>query len=294
MNAIITDIKKFAVHDGNGIRTTVFFKGCPLRCIWCHNPETILKQYQIGFYNWKCVLCGACVEVCKNHTITGNNHIFNREECTGCGKCSNVCTTGALVLYGREMSVEEISEKLLEDIEFYKISNGGITLSGGECLLQSDVCREILINMKEKCVNTAVDTCGMVEWNNIEKVIDYTDIFLYDIKAFDEDVHKRCTGVSNKLILENLKRIDDCGKAIEIRIPYIPGYNNNQINKIVDFISGLKNVINVRILPYHDFARSKYNALNIKDTLPTRLPDDEELLLVHQLLKKYNIAIDNF
>ena len=179
--------------------------------------------------------------------------------------------------YGKECAVEEICDILLEDVDFYETSGGGITLSGGECLLQPDACAEILKNMKQKGIHTAVDTCGMVKWESIAKVIDYTDVFLYDVKAIDEDVHKMCTGVSNRLILENLARIDAYGKKIEIRIPYVPQYNDNQIEKIVDTVKTLKNVVRVRVLAYHNLARSKYTALGAEDTLPLVIPTEEEL-----------------
>lgn len=277
MEALITDIKKFAVHDGDGIRTTVFFKGCPLKCIWCHNPETISAKKQIAFYEHKCILCGKCVAVCDNHYIENDKHIFNRDNCKQCKKCVAVCPYEAIEEFGKLVFVDDICNALLEDKDFYINSGGGVTLSGGECLLQAEACREILIKMKENGINTAVDTCGMVKWESIEKVIDYTDTFLYDIKAIDEAVHKKCTGSGNQLILENLKKIDEKNKQIEIRIPYVPDYNDNQIMKIADFISKLKNVKKVKILAYHNYAGSKYKALNMLNTLPEKIPYDEEI-----------------
>lgn len=277
MKANITDIKKFAVHDGDGIRTTVFFKGCSLKCVWCHNPETISKQKQIAFYSHKCVMCGACSSVCENHKISDGVHKYDREKCVSCEKCVDVCLAEALILYGKEVESDEICRILMEDKEFYESSNGGITLSGGECLLQPEACRSILYEMKQNGIHTAVDTCGMVSWENIEAVLDLTDIFLFDLKAIDEVVHKKCTGASNHLILENLKKIDAAGKQIEIRIPYVPDYNDNQIDKIVDLVSSLSNLTKVRVLAYHNFADSKYGALGMENTLPKTLPDKEIL-----------------
>lgn len=289
MEALITDIKKFAVHDGDGIRTTVFFKGCPLKCVWCHNPETISIKPQIAFYEHKCIICGKCVAVCDNHYIEKDKHIFNRDNCKQCKKCVDTCPYEALEEIGKLVSIDDICNALLEDKDFYINSGGGVTLSGGECLLQAEACREILTKMKENGINTAVDTCGMVKWESIEKVIDYTDTFLYDIKAIDEAVHKKCTGSGNQLILENLKKIDEKNKQIEIRIPYVPDYNDNQIMKIADFISKLKNVKKVKILAYHNYAGSKYKALNMLNTLPEKMPSDEEIYNIVATLRNRGI-----
>lgn len=281
MKAIISDIKRFAVHDGDGIRTTVFLKGCSLKCVWCHNPEGIGFEAQLGYYKDKCIGCGECIEVCPTgaHLIKDGCHIFVREKCIACGKCVDKCLGNALMLYGKEVTVEELLPKLLEDKEFYETSGGGVTLSGGECLCQADFCAELLKKLKEKGINTAVDTCGFVSKESIDKVAPYTDIFLYDIKAIDEDVHIKCTGHSNKQILENIKYIDSLGKKIEVRIPYVPEYNSDQIDKISDFLKDIKNLTKVRVLPYHSFAGSKYAALDMENTLPVTLPTNEEIEL---------------
>lgn len=275
MKANIFEIKRFAVHDGDGIRTTVFFKGCPLKCIWCHNPEGISFPSQLAFYENKCSLCGKCQNTCKNnaHIIENGKHSFIKEKCLSCGKCSDECFSSALTLYGKEMTVDELIPLLLEDKDFYDTSDGGVTLSGGECLMQADFCRELLKKLKENDIHTAVDTCGFVQKSAFDKVIPYTDIFLYDIKAIDEDVHIKCTGQSNKIILENLKYIDDLGKKIEIRVPYHPDLNGNQIKKMANLFKTLKNLTKVRVLPYHNYAGSKYDALGMENTLPD-MPKD--------------------
>ena len=265
MNATIFEIKRFAVHDGDGIRTTVFFKGCPLRCVWCHNPEGLSPLAQEAFYKHKCIGCGEC-----------KKEGFTPEDCLG----------NARVGYGKQVSVSELLPLLLEDKEFYDNSDGGVTLSGGECLIQADFCAELLKELKRLGIHTAVDTCGFVSRNALDKVIPYTDVFLYDIKAYDEDIHIRCTGVSNKQILENLKYLNMLGKKIEIRIPYVPDFNDSQIEKIACFLAPLKNITKIRVLPYHNYAGSKYKALNINVTLPKRLPTDEEIKQATETIKK--------
>lgn len=290
MKANIVEIKRFAVHDGDGIRTTVFFKGCPLKCVWCHNPETISPKRQLAFYRHKCISCGKCAEVCGCHTFSENMHRVDNKKCTVCGKCTKVCPQSALEIFGTEMSTDDICSVLLKDRDFYAESGGGITLSGGECLLQSEACFEILKTMKQNEINTAVDTCGFVPKSAIDKVMPYTDTFLYDIKAIDEDVHIKCTGQSNKIILDNLIYLDSCGAKSEIRIPFVPSYNAAQIKKIAAFLSMLKNIVRVRVLPYHNYARSKYDALNTENTLPPLLPTDEEINKAEYALSLYGLS----
>lgn len=287
--ARIFEIKRFAVHDGDGIRTTVFLKGCPLKCVWCHNPEGISFLPQLAYYQDKCIGCEECVSVCPQQAHTENNgmHVFNRNLCTACGKCEESCLGQALRFYGSEMSVEELMPILLEDKSFYDNSGGGITLSGGECLMQAEFCMELLKELKKMNIHTAVDTCGFVTRENIDKVIPYTDVFLYDLKAFDEEVHVKCTGVPNALILDNLRYLDSQGKQIEIRIPFVPNYNDNQIDKIGLFVSSLQNLTMVRLLPYHSYAGSKYVSLDMENTLPEKLPTLDELEAARTCLRNY-------
>ena len=288
----IVDIKRFAIHDGDGIRTTVFFKGCPLKCAWCHNPESIDFKPQLSFYTDKCMLCGKCEKICPNasHDIKDGIHNYLRDKCFACGKCESVCFNSALKFYGKETTVSELIPKLLDDKDFYEISGGGVTLSGGECLMHYEFCAELLKKLKENNIHTAVDTCGFVAKDAIDAVIPYTDIFLYDLKAFDEDVHMKCTGQSNKIILENLKYIASRGKAIEIRIPYIPEYNKDQIKKIAKFLSKIENITNVRVLSYHNYAVSKYASLDMENTLPKVLPKDDEIKKAVEILKQHGIT----
>ena len=256
MTARIFEIKRFAVHDGDGIRTTVFFKGCPLKCVWCHNPEGISFDVETAFYEDKCIGCGECAR--KN---------FAAEDCLG----------EARVRYGKDMTVQELLPLLLEDIEFYENSGGGVTLSGGECLCQGDFCAELLKKLKEAGINTAVDTCGFVPRETFDKILPYTDTVLYDVKAIDENVHIKCTGRPNAIILSNLLYVDSKNKPIEVRIPYVPDFNSEEIEKIAQFLCKIKNLTGVRILPYHGYASSKYLALNMENTLPQHLPTEEEI-----------------
>ena len=288
MKARIFEIKRFAVHDGNGIRTTVFFKGCPLKCLWCHNPEGLDCKPQLAFYQNKCISCGECGKVCVQnaHTFPEGLHVFDRSKCIVCGKCEATCPRSALTLYGKEVTIDELMPTLLEDADFYRTSGGGVTLSGGECLLQADFCAELLKRLKENGISTAVDTCGYVPKASIRKVMPYTDVFLYDVKAFDEQTHIQCTGHSNKLILENLKEIDAAEIPVEIRIPYVPGYNDDQMEKIAVFLSDLKNISGIRILPYHNYAGSKYLALAMDNTLPGQLPEEAQLNAAKSLMPR--------
>lgn len=285
---MIFAIKPFEIHDGDGIRTTVFFKGCPLKCEWCHNPESLSFEKEIFFDYNHCDNCLKCISLCDANIVKDGKHIFIRENCTFCGKCEDVCPNDVFEIQGMDTTVKEIVTKVLEDKIFMIGSGGGVTLSGGECLCQPDFCAELLKTLKKEGINTAVDTCGFVPKEAIDKVMPYTDTFLYDIKAIDEDIHIKCTGQSNKVILENIKYINSCGKAIEVRIPYVPGFNDNQIDKIAEFLKPLKNVKVVKVLPYHNYAESKYMALNMEDTLPEILPTNEEIKIAQKKFEFLN------
>jgi pyruvate formate lyase activating enzyme len=201
---------------------------------------------------------------------------FTEEDCLG----------EARVKYGKEVTVSELLPLLLEDKDFYENSRGGVTLSGGECLMQADFCRELLRALKENGINTATDTSGYAAREALDKVIPYTDTFLYDIKAIDEDVHIKCTGRSNKLIIDNLKYLDSLGKRIEIRIPYVPGYNDGEMEGIAELLATMKSIVKIRVLPYHNYSGSKYTALGKENTSPSRLPTDTEISHAKEALKR--------
>ena len=274
MKGLISGIKRMEIHDGNGLRTTVFFKGCPLKCVWCHNPESISFEKQTAFFKNICIGCGIC----------NNEH----NELTAAK-----CPSEALVSYGTEYTPEELVKELLKDEQFFKNGHGGVTLSGGECLAQGDFAIEIAKLLSQKGISVYIDTCGFVKKETIQKIIPYVDKFLYDIKAIDEEVHIRCTGQSNMVIMENLEYINAQNVPVEIRIPYVPGYNDNQIEKIGSFLTGFKCITAVKILPYHNYAASRYLALGMENTLPGIVPCTEELKLARETIIKYGLTVQN-
>ncbi len=263
---MIFDIERNSFVDGPGIRTTVFFKGCNLSCAWCHNPESQSAKKQILFYKNKCTGCGKCKEVCP----------YDLEKCDFCGKCVTYCPNNAREICGREMSADEVFAVIQKDKAFYDASDGGVTFSGGECMLQSDFLLEILKKCKENGIHTAVDTAGHIKWESFEKILPYTDLFLYDIKCATDELHKEFTGVSNELILENLKKLSDSfGGEIIIRIPVIGGVNDSddEMQKIRDILKNI-NYKSVELLPYHQMGEHKYEALNKQAELFS-VPSDE-------------------
>ncbi len=254
--AMIFDIQRNSFVDGPGIRTTVFLKGCNLKCAWCHNPESQCFTKQMMFYKSKCTDCGKCKEVCP----------YNLEKCDFCGKCVLYCPNNARKICSREISADEVLSEVIKDKMFYNSSNGGVTFSGGECMLQTDFLKEVLKLCKENGIHTAVDTAGCVPWENFVKIMPYTDMFLYDIKCADEEMHKKYTGVSNKLILENLKLLsNEFNGEIIIRIPVIGGVNDNveEMQKIADLLNEM-HYSKTELLPYHKMGEYKYEALGNK------------------------------
>lgn len=295
MNVRIMDVKRLAIHDGPGIRTTLFLKGCPLHCLWCHNPEGISGKPQIAAYRQKCINCGECARVCPAgvHFMTVDGHEWRDENCIACGRCEENCLGAALKVYGRSIGIEEACELLLQDRAFY--AKGGITLSGGEPLLQPHACRAILENMRRQGVHTAVDTCGAVERSALEEVLPYVDLFLFDIKHMDSEMHRKLTGLGNELILENLRWLSDAGAEIEIRIPVIPGMNDDAANieSTGRFLSKLR-IRRVVLLPYHSLAGSKYEALKMANLMPeAQPPARDEMQRLADILQGYGLRVDS-
>ena len=287
MTGRIFAVKRFAVHDGDGIRTTVFFKGCTLRCLWCHNPEGIAFAPQLAVYKHKCVGCGECTS-CPQGAIemVDGVALTKSDLCTFCGECAAKCVFSARELFGREVEVGDLAKELIADKRFFESSGGGVTLSGGECLAQGEFALELLKKLKETGINTAVDTCGCVPGAIFEEVIPYVDTFLFDIKAIDPEVHKKCTGGDNELILSNFDYLCSQKCDIEVRIPFVVGLNDGEISKIGEFLRG-KPIKKVTVLKYHDLARSKFHALGMQDTMPENKTDTSAASHAVDVLRSY-------
>ena len=265
MKGTIFNIQKFSVNDGPGIRTTVFMKGCPLRCLWCHNPESNSVKQELFYDPRKCISCRACMAVCDNgcHIFDEAEHTFIREGCTACGKCASVCMAGALEAVGDEKTVEEVIAEVMKDEVFYENSGGGMTLSGGEPMMQFDFTYELLKAAKEKGLHTCIETCGYAKEEQYRKIADLVDIFLFDYKETDPVKHKEYTGSDNRLIINNLKMLDDMGCNIILRCPIIPTLNDrdDHLSGIADMANILKNVLEINIEPYHPLGSGKSDML---------------------------------
>jgi len=290
----IFDVKRFAVHDGPGVRTTLFLKGCPLRCRWCHNPEGMEPRPQLAFFERKCLACGECVKACRRgaHELVEGRRAFLRERCAACGACVERCLGGALRLFGRKLALKEALEIVLEDLDFY-MDGGGVTVSGGEPLLQADFCASLFRSLKREGVHCAVDTSGAVQWESFEKVLPFADIFLYDVKHVDDALHVKLTGMSNEIILRNLELLSERGVPIEIRIPCVPGFNldDDSMKAIGGFLDGMKNIMGVRLLPYHA-AISKREALGLLDPMEgIEPPSAESMLAFAAILKGFRLPL---
>lgn len=261
----VFNIQRFSTMDGPGIRTVVFLKGCPLDCVWCHNPESKSVTRELLYKAKLCSGCGACKDVCENalHTFNNGVHEFDREKCIVCGKCAEVCCTKALELCGEERTAADILETVVKDIPFYEQSGGGVTLSGGEPLLQYEFVLQLLKGAKERGIHTALETSGFTT-KGLEEINVYNDLWLYDIKVFSEELHKKYTGVSNKIILENLYHLDNLGAKIILRCPIIPDINMNEFHfgAIANLVQKLKNVQEIHLEPYHPLGISKAKQLN--------------------------------
>lgn len=268
----IFDIQRFSVHDGPGIRTTVFLKGCPLRCIWCHNPESQKLSPSLALYTNKCVGCGACVNACPNdcHSFDEKGvHTIDREKCTLCGKCAEACLYGALELLGRKETVDSIMEEVLRDNTFYKNSGGGLTVSGGEPLMQGEFVLELLKRAKEEGIHTCMESCGFAPEEMVKSIAPYVDIFLFDVKATDDGKHKELTGVPFSPIKKNLFLLDSLGKKIILRCPLVPGINTDEahIKEIAKIAAELDNLLEVNVMAYHTLGNGKYDALNMENKM---------------------------
>jgi len=260
---MVFDIQRCCVHDGPGIRTTVFLKGCNLRCFWCHNPESWRAGADLLYYPQKCISCGKCLTACPlgcHGAATEGEHTIAREKCTLCGACAKKCYPGALVFSGKERTVEDVMKIVRADAAFYKNSGGGMTVSGGEPLLQPEFTQALLRAAKEEGIHTALDTAGHVDFALFERVLSWVDLLLFDCKCMDSEKHKQATGAGNARILGNLRRLGRGSTPLWVRVPVIPGLNDTQENMLAlrEFLSGLPAVKRVDLLAYHNLGAGKH------------------------------------
>ena len=277
---IIFDIKRFSIHDGPGIRTTVFFKGCPLACRWCHNPESQSPHPELIFRPERCLNCGACAEVCPAGAtaVNGSEIHYFRDQCQLCGECAAVCYTGSREMVGYEISPEEVVEELVKDTAFYLESGGGVTFSGGEPLYQAEFLEETLRLCKEGGLHTALDTCGASSWEELERQLPYLDLVLYDLKLLDDGSHQDFTGASNRKVLDNFQRLTKSKVEVRIRRPVIPGVNDSQeeIEELTNFIHHTNGIKRIDLLPYHALSEDKYKRLGREEVADWETPTEED------------------
>ncbi len=294
LKALIFDIKRYAIHDGPGIRTSIFFKGCPLRCWWCHNPEGQEFYPEMMYYESRCIICGTCVEVCpqKAVSIVNEKVVTNRQLCDNCGICVEHCPTGAREMAGKWYTIQELLEEIEKDRPFYDESGGGVTVSGGEPLMQHEFVVRFLEELKCKGIHTAVDTSGYASKEVMKEVCRFTDLFLYDLKIMDPKKHLLYTEVRNDLILSNLKLLDDLGARIWVRFPLIPGVNDDEasIRAMGEFVSTFRNVEQLNVLPYHPLGVSKAERLD-KTQKKFEQPSQQLINKVVGLLEEYDLLV---
>lgn len=291
---VINQIQHFSLHDGPGIRTTVFLQGCNLRCAWCHNPETWGVKPSVSYTDSKCILCGECARVCSEpvNCFEGQNHYFDFSKCTNCRKCLEVCCTGALEECGYECSVSELFEDLMNDSRLYEVSGGGVTFSGGEPLLQRESMEEICGLLHDKGVHIAVETALSMPWSAVMKLSEYIDLFLVDFKLFDKEKHKKHIGADNELILSNLMQLSEIGE-IAIRLPIIQNINSDKENaeNTAEFLKHLeKRIQSVELLPYHNFGVEKAVHVGLKQN-EFEIPSDKCLEELKAVYRRHGLKV---
>ena len=292
---IVFDVKRFAVDDGPGIRTTIFLKGCPLRCWWCHNPEGQAPTPELMHRSKKCICCTECVKTCPEKAISfiGKSMFIDRKKCSVCGKCCQICPTEALTIVGKKTSLNQVLKDIDKDLAFYDESKGGVTVSGGEPLFQPEFLNALLEECKEMNIHTAVDTCGYASRRSIDRINGNVDLYLYDIKLMDKKKHTKYTGVSNEPILDNFKKLAKNGSNILVRYPIIPGINDTEdnVNQTAEFVAscGVKNIC---LLPYHRAGIEKYTGLGKTYKLQkTQSPSDQRMKRIKETLESFGLNV---
>jgi len=292
----VFDIRRYSIHDGPGIRTTVFFKGCPLSCWWCHNPEGQARTTELFYRKNRCIRCGVCMETCPQGAISleGGYPVTDKRKCVICGSCVASCYADARETVGQEMEVDDVVAVIDRDVPFYEESAGGATFSGGEPLMQPEFLLGLLRACKEKGIHTAVDTCGLASWETFEDIRKYVDLFMYDLKLVDGEEHRKFTGVSNDLILSNLETLSLRGHKIVLRVPVIPGINDDDeaMREIGRLAASLPHLDAVCLLPYHRIGLDKYARLDRTYSLSeTRPPSAEKMAEITDLLSRFGLCI---
>ncbi|HET9910335.1 MAG TPA: glycyl-radical enzyme activating protein [Anaerolineales bacterium] len=294
----IFDIKKYSINDGPGIRTTVFFSGCPLSCLWCHNPESQSLTPVLLYRRGRCLGCGKCVEVCPEGAIQLEANVSgrlttNRSKCTRCQTCVATCYSGAREFSGREMTVDDVMRQIEREIPFYDESGGGVTFSGGEPLMQPGFLSALLESCRKQEIHTVVDTGGFANWNVFEQIRGDVDLFLYDLKHMDSLRHREVTGVPNEVILENLRRLSATGAKYVVRIPLIPGINDEKnLLESAKFLVSLPRLEGIELMGYHDIAQAKYEALGREYALAgTRPPAETDMDNAAEVLRSYGLTV---
>lgn len=300
-NAFIFNVQKYNMYDGPGIRTIVFFKGCPLRCKWCANPEGLERKYQVMFKKNSCVHCGRCVSVCPAgiHKLSENaeHYVCRNTDCIGCRKCTEVCPQNALEITGQQKTVQELLQIVKEDAAFYEMSGGGVTLGGGECTAQAEPARELLAACKAEGINTAIETCGHVKTEKLLQIAEYVDLFLFDIKHMDPKRHNELTGIGNELILHNLQELLKRGYRVKVRMPLLKGINDSreEFEKVIAFLLPFRDDANfqgVDLLPYHKMGVGKYSQLDKPYPIEGNPSlSEQDLDRIEQWLKEYQFPV---
>ena len=294
---LVFDIRRYSIHDGPGIRTTVFFKGCPLACFWCHNPESQASGPEIFYRESRCVRCKACAAACMNEAISWKDGVptVDPERCERCGVCAEACVADARELVGREMTAAEVMAEVERDTPFYEESGGGVTLSGGEPLMQPEFARELLEACKARGIHTALDTCGHASWETLDRLRPYVDLFLYDLKLIDDDRHRRFTGASNESLLNNLQLLSRHGHNIILVVPVMPGVNDDTdaVRRLGEFAAALPNQRGVVLLPFHRLGVDKYALLGREYPYPDlEAPAEERLSEIARALVGYGLRVN--